>query len=397
VQLLQVASGRTLWTGSFDEASETSFALEDAISQRMAKDLLLNLSEQEQQKLAAPHTRNGAAYDLYTQGRVLLNARSVAATQASIGLFQQAIRADPNYAAAYAGLADAYILAGSYGNSFLSPSVAAPKAEESVTRALELDESSAEAHTSLAYLRLTYDWNWLAAEAEFRRAIELNPRYGDAHHWYSHELLALERVDESHRQSEQALALDPTGVLMNEHMAWHHLFARQYFVAIAQAEKAVEIDPNFVQAHRVLGLAYLYSGDGDRACPEFATGVSLSHEDPIALAYLARCYALTHKQAQAREIVASLESAATERYISAAEIAAVHAALGDKAIALRWLGRACDERAGALIYLNIDPVFDAMRDDPAFQRIVERVGLPKMTPLVRSDVRTMAPYGEATH
>ena len=323
----------------------------------------------------AAGTVNPRARELYTQGRAYWSKRSADSVQQSIELFRQAIAIDPNYTAAYAGLADAYILAGSYGNSFLAPRTAMPKAKEAAEKALALDSSSPEAHTSLAYINLTYDWDWKGAEAEFRRAIELDPNYVNAHHWYSHELMAEGRVQESHEQSEQALYIEPTNVLMNEHMAWHHLMAREYDRSIAQAVKTIELDPNFVQAHRVLALDYLYTGQLAKACPEFQKGVELSHDDPIARAYLARCYALSHRQAESREILDALVKASVERYISAAEIAAVYAALKDDNASIEWLNKACDEHASALIYINIDPVYDHMRRDPRFQKVVTCVHL----------------------
>jgi DNA-binding winged helix-turn-helix (wHTH) protein/Tfp pilus assembly protein PilF len=315
------------------------------------------------------------AYDLYTKGRAALKDRSAESVRQSLDLFNQAIEADPHYAAAYSGLADAYLLAGSYGNSFLAPQVAMPKAKAAAQKALSLDEASPAAHTSLAYIEVVYDWDWSGAEAEFKRALSLDPNYVSAHHWYSHELMAEGRVAESHEQSEMALGLAPADVLMNEHMAWHHLMAREYDRAIPQALKTIELSPDFVQAHRVLALAYLYTGRSTEACAEFRKGVELSHNDPVARAYLARCYALSHHSENARTILDSLISASEERYISSEEIAGVYAALGNTGKALEWLDKACAEHAAALIYLNIDPVYDGIRGDPRFQAIVRRVNL----------------------
>jgi DNA-binding winged helix-turn-helix (wHTH) protein/TolB-like protein len=378
VRLWRVDDGRILWTGNFDEQNSSAFSLEDSISQKLAQALTLNLSTAEQRQLAKPSTPSNVAYQLYTQGRFYWNKRSVESVQHSIELFTEAIQNDPNYAAAWSGLADAWLLAGSYGNSFLAPSVAVPKAREAAEKALALDPSSAEAHTSLAYIHLTYDWDWAGAEQEFRRAIQINPDYVNAHHWYSHELVALGRLRESHEESETALALDPTDVLINEHMAWHHLMAREYDRAIPQANKAIELDPSFVQAHRVLALALLYTGRTKEACTEFEKGVELSHGDPVARAYLARCYAFAHRSDEARQILTSLEQGSAERYISAAEIAAIYVSLGDNNSALRWLDTACTEHSGSLIYLNADRVFDPLRRDPHFQTIVARIHL---TPL----------------
>ena len=325
--------------------------------------------------VSARTTANPETRELYAKGRSLLNNRSVASVQQSIDLFRQAIDADPKYAAAYSGLADAYILAGSYGNSFLAPKVAMPKARAAAEKALSLDGTSPETHTSLAYIKLVYDWDWSGAEAEFKQALSLNPDYVSARHWYSHELMAEGRIAESHEQSEMALGDAPTDVLLNEHMAWHHLMAREYDRAIPQALKTIELNPDFVQAHRVLGLAYLYTGRLREACDEFQKGVELSHHDPVARAYLARCYARSHRREEAQKLLDTLIRDSSERYISAAEIAGVYAALGDANKSLDWLDKACGEHAGALIYLNIDPVYDPMRRDPRFQAIVRRVNL----------------------
>ncbi len=340
-----------------------------------SRDSNSGLAHGEQPHLGKLGTQNAQASALYTRARELWSKRSVESVQQSLDLFRQAIEMDPNYAAAYAGLADAYITAGSYGNSFLAPQVAMPKAKESAEKALALDESLADAHTSLAYIKLTYDWDWKGAEAEFRRALTLDPNDANTHHWYSHELMAEGRIEESHEQSEKALALEPTDRVMNEHMAWHHMMAREYDRSIPQAGKAIEIDPNFVQAHRVLGLDYLYTGKFAEACAEFKKGVELSHGDPVAQAYLARCYALSHRTGEAHQILNSLINDAKERYISSAEIAAVYAALGDETNCLTWLQKGVQERASALIYLNVDPVFDRMRGDPHFQEIVRQTGL----------------------
>ncbi len=376
VRLQRVSDGDVLWSENFEEQNSSDFAIEDSISQRLAKALTLRLSDDEQRQLATPNTPNSQAYELYIQGRYNWNKRSVESVQKSIDLFRQATDLDPNYAAAWSGLADAWILAGSYGNSFLAPSVAMPKAKQAAERALALDPSSAEAHTSLAYIHMMWDWDYAAAEQEFKRALQINPGYVNAHHWYSHELIALGRVAESHEQSETALALDPTDVVINEHMAWHHMMVREYQRSIPQANKAVELDPNFVQARRVLGLDLLYS-EGNRAgCEEFEKGVELSHGDPVARAYLARCYALTHRESEARKILPDLEEASKERYISAAEIASVYAALNEPASAFQWLDRACNERAGSLVYLNADRIWDPLRRDPRFAGILKRVNLP---------------------
>jgi DNA-binding winged helix-turn-helix (wHTH) protein/TolB-like protein/Tfp pilus assembly protein PilF len=373
VRMQRVSDGSVLWSESFEGQSTSQFEIEDSISQKLAKELTLRLSRAEQHQVAIP---NSQAHELYLQGRYYWNKRNVESIQKSIDLFQQATNLDPNNAAAWSGLADAWILAGSYGNSFVAPNIAMPKAKEAAEKALALDDSSAEAHTSLAYIHLVWDWDFAAAEQEFKRALQIDSGYVNAHHWYSHELVALGRLPESHEESEIALSLAPTDVVINEHMAWHHLMAREYDRSIPQAIKSVEIDPSFEPAHRVLGLGLLYTGRSREACAEFEKGVELSHGNPVATAFLARCYALTHREADARKLLSGLEQGSTERYISAAEIAAVYAALNDSEPALKWLDKACEEHAGALIYLNAERVWDPLRKNPRFQEDLKRVHLP---------------------
>jgi len=375
VKLRRVSDGATLWQEHFDEQNSSDFQIEDTISQRLASALTLRLTPDQQRQLATPATPNSEAYELCIQGRYEWNKRSVDSVRRSIELFQQATKIDPKYAAAWSGLADSWILAGSYGNSFLTPAEAMPMAKDAAQRALAADPQSAEAHTSLAYIRLMWDWDFAGAEQEFKRALEINPGYVNAHHWYSHELVALGRLNESHEESETALNLDPADVVINEHMAWHHMMAREYDRSIPQARKAVELDPSFVQAHRVLGLDLLYTGQGREACAEFEKGVDLSHGDPVANAYLARCYAITHREPEARKLLADLEQARSERYVSGAEIAAVYAALNDQDSAIKWIASACDEHAGALIYLNTDRIWDPLRKNPKFAALVQRVNL----------------------
>jgi DNA-binding winged helix-turn-helix (wHTH) protein/TolB-like protein/lipoprotein NlpI len=376
VHLRRASDGGLLWSEDFDEQNSSDFEIEDAISQRLAKALTLDLSPDEARDLATPETPSSEAHQFYMQGRYYWNKRTPESVQKSVELFRQATAIDPKYAAAWSGMADAWILAGSYGNSFLAPSVAMPLAKDAAQKALALDPASAEAHTSLAYIHLVWDWDFAAAEQEFKRALALNPSYVNALHWYSHELVALGRISESHEESEMALGLDPTDVVVNEHMAWHHMMAREYSRSIPQAEKAIELDPAFVQAHRVLALDLLYTGRAAEACAEFEKGIELSHHDPVASAYLARCYAVDHREPEARKILADLQQAAGERYVSSAEIAAVYAALNDEDGALKWLDKACDEHAGALIYLNADRVWDPLRNNPHFLADVKRVNLP---------------------
>jgi DNA-binding winged helix-turn-helix (wHTH) protein/TolB-like protein len=375
VRLLRVADGELLWSDTFDGRYSDAFTLEDSISQRLADALTLKLSSDEQARLATPHTQNAEAYQLCLKGRYFWNKRTVDSVEKSLDYFQQAIKADPRYVSAYAGLADAYILAGSYGISFMPPETAMPLAKGAAEKALHLDDSSAEAHTSLAYIHLTYDWDWASAEREFERALSLNPGYDTAHHWYSHELSALGRHQESIDEARRALELSPTDTVMNEHLGWSFLMGRRYPQAVDAVKRAIELDPNFVQAHRVLGLAYQYEGRNDDAIAEFEKGVTISHNDPVAQLYLARSYAIAGRSDDARRLLGNVVALSRTRYVSAAEIAAVYSCLDDHDNAFRWIDTALAQRASALIYIQVDRGFDNLRSDPRYEHVLQSMKL----------------------
>lgn len=375
VRLLRVADGELLWGDEFDEKFTDMFTVEDSISQKVATALTVNLSGDEQKQLLRPFTENSDAYRLYMKGRFFWNKRTVDGVKKSIDYFQQAIQADPKYALAYAGLADSYTLAGSYGYSIMPPTEAMPKSEAAVTKALTLDDSLAEAHASLGYIKFIYDWDWSGAEQEFRRSIALNPLYDTAHHWYSHELVALGRNDEAMAESRRALQISPSDTVMNEHMGWTYLMARDYDHAIQSVRKAIEMEPDFLLAHRVLGLAYQYQGQHNDAIAEFARGVEIAHGDPVAKAYLARAYAAAGKTQQATEILNQLLQLSSKQYVPPLEIALTYIALGNNNEAFEWLHKAADERASALVYLKANQAFDPIRSDPRYQDVELRLHL----------------------
>ncbi len=375
VRLLRVGDGEVLWASTIDEKLTDMFAVEDAISGKVASALTISLSGDERLRLSRPNTDNGEAYQLYLKGRFFWNKRTVEGVKQSLDCFEQAIQDDPNYALAYSGLADSYLLAGSYGYTILPPSEAIPKAKDAAEKALALDGALAEAHASLGYVEFIYDWNWAGAEQEFRKSIALNPGYATAHHWYAHELAALGRFPEAMAESKLVLELSPSEAVSNEHMGWVFLMERDYKNAVPNCQRALNLDPNFVLAHRVLALADLYSGQNDDAISEFQKGVELSKGDPVAKAYLARAYAVTGKKDQALNILLELQQLAKEQYVSPAEIAGIYAALGQADNTLAWLGKAYQDRTSALVYLNIDRVYDGIRNDPRFHTFLHRMNL----------------------
>jgi DNA-binding winged helix-turn-helix (wHTH) protein/TolB-like protein/Tfp pilus assembly protein PilF len=374
-RLLRVADGEVLWAGQFDEKVSDMFQVEDSISQELASALTLKLTGDEQKRFAHSGTGNGDAYQLYLRGRFYWDKRSADGVRRSLDYFGQAIHADPNYALAYAGLADAYILAGSYGYTIMPPKEAMPKAKEAAQKALALDEQLGEAHASLAYIEFTYDWDWSTAENEFKRAIALNPNYDTARHWYSHELTALGRQAESMEQARRALELSPGDVVMNEHMGWQYMMAENYSAAIAPCEKALQIDPNFLLGHRVLALSYMYLGRYPEAIAEFQKGVAISHNDPVARAYLARGLAASGSREEARQILHELLRTAKEGYVAPAEVAAVYTALGDRDHAFEWLNKAYGERTSSLVYLKVDRAYETLRNDSRYKDLLAKMNL----------------------
>ncbi len=377
VRALRVDDGVQLWGGEFDEKLSDAFAVEDSISKRVAGALALELTGDEQRQLSRRYTGNSEAYELYLKGRYFWNKGSAEGFKRGVDYFEQAIQMDPRFALAYSGLADSYILMGSYSHGQIPPREAMSKASAAAEKALAIDGTLAEAHASLAFAKLNYDWDWPTVEKEFRRALELGPNDAGSHHWYSNYLMAMGRTQEALAESQRALELSPTDVAINEHLGWAYLMARQYDQAIQRCRVTLELDPDFVQAHRVLSLADLYRGQYDEAISGLQRGVQSAMGDPVPLALLARAYALSGKAAEARHLLSTLEELSKQRYVSPADIGVLHGDLGEKDEAFQWLEKAYEERSNFLINLKVDPVFDSLRSDPRFAALLARMGLPR--------------------
>jgi tetratricopeptide (TPR) repeat protein len=288
--------------------------------------------------------------------------------------FQQAIQEDPNDALGYAGLAETYM----YGVPGMRPEQQLQRARDAVRRALELNDSLGEAHVSLALLKFRYDWDFSAAELEFKRAIELNPNYPPAHHWYSHYLLVMRRFDESLAQSKRNLELDPLSPAPHLHLADHYLSARQYDLSIAQNLKTLQMDPNYIEAHRQLGHAYLGKRMYNEAIRELQKARDLSGNATDYLAMLGNAYALAGRSADARKVLDELLVRAKQADVPPEDIAAVYAGLDSKDRALEWLEKAYKERSPGFVGLGDEYImFDNLRSDPRFHDLRRRVGLPQ--------------------
>jgi serine/threonine-protein kinase len=375
VRLVRVSDGLEIWTEQFDEKFNDILSLQDSVSSKVAGVLAVTLTDEEKERLTKRQTGDTEAYNLYMMGRYHLNRLTDEGLRKGQNYFQRAIERDPNYALAYAGLADSYIALG--GFNALPPQESYPNGKQAAKKALELDEHLAEAHVSLASAMFLYDWDWSGAEREFKQSITLNPGYSDAHQIYSYYLAAMGRFDEGLGEMRQALELDPLSIVKITGEGEVHLFARQNNEAIAAFQKALEMDPNFGFAHWALGKAYMQQGMYDQAIAAFQKAIPLSGDSPDEPAMLARAYALLGKKAGARKILDDLKEQSKKRYVAPTVVASIHAALGEKDQAFVWLDKAYDEHDAILVQLKVEPIFDELRSDPRFTVLLKRVGLER--------------------
>src|SRR2546425_177801 len=377
-ELLDVRDNKQLWGEQYHEKTSDLLSIQREIAKEITGNLRLKLSGPEQSRLAKHYTENPEAYQLYLKGRFYWNKRTEEGVRKGIEYFQQAIEKDPTYALAYTGIADCYSLETLHIDvGSLSPSEAAPKAKAAAMKALELDDTLAEAHTSLAFIKLNFDWDWTGAEREFKRAIELNPNYSNAHHWYSHYLMAMGRIEESLAESKRALELDPLSLITNVHLGWHYLNAHQYDLAIEQLSKALEMDPNFGVGHWYLGLADAQKERYSEAENELRKAKELLKDSLVVEADTGYVYAVSGKKDQALKVIDELKELSKRRYVSSYHVAMIYLALKEKDQAFEWLENAYRERSDLLVYLKVEPRLDSLRSDQRFADLVRRVGLPQ--------------------
>ena len=370
-QLTDVAGGFHLWSDAFDGDLEDVFAVQDAIASRIARVLRerLGLEGAETPPPRRRETENAHAYQLYWQGRHLWGKRTTESRMRAVALFEQAIAADPGYARAYAGLADCFLERGGVN---LPAAEVARRARAAVVRALELDETLAQAHTSLGRVRLYYERDWRGAEAEFRRAVELDPGYAEGHHSYSHYLLPAGRVEESLEESIRARELEPLDLGINTHLGWHFLYSGDFDRAVEQCRFTIEIDPSFFYAHFYLGMALEQRGDPAGALAELEEAVRLSPESAEAESGRIHGLAGAGKIAAARDALSSLErrTGSSIEY----EVAVARMGLGDREGVLAALATAAEEREERIVDMVIDPRFRPLHGEPRFRALVASVG-----------------------
>ena len=372
-RLIRVADGASLWAGTFDEKFTDVFAVQDAISQKVADALALRLSGDEQKRLTKRYTENVEAYQLYLTGRYHFARLIPPETRTAIGFFQQAIDLDPTYALAYFGLADAYrslaITADVPSKDCL------PQAKTAARKALEIDDSLAEAHASLSFSLIWFDWDWVGGEKEAKRAIALNPNSAMSHFAYGHLLSDLGRHQEAVAEIARVRELDPVFLLPRalEGMFLHH--ARRDDEALTTLQKVLDLDPNFWVTHLILGRVYIQQRKYPEAIAEFTKAKELSHGNSEAIASIGYVAALAGDKAKARAVLDELKALSNQHYIPPHNIALVYNGLGDQNEALSWLEKGCEERDVRLTLLKVDPRWDSLRSNPRFIAILKRIGL----------------------
>jgi TolB-like protein/Tfp pilus assembly protein PilF len=371
VQLIKAATDTHLWADTFDRKLTDIFAVESEIAQSIAQTLQARLSGSEKTAIAKWPTANTEAYEFYLKGRFFWNKRTGADLRKAIEYFNQALGKDPGYALAYAGLADSYGILYLYGAA--SPADSFPQAKAAAQKALELDDTLAEAHTSLAFVLENYDFDLEQSLKEFERAIQLNPNYATAHHWIASGVLsALGQFDRAIAEGKRAVELDPLSLIINTDLGQDFFYARRYDEAIAHLRKTIEMDPRFYFAHWALGTALQLKGQLSEAIAEYSKAVELN-DDPFVLAFLGQAYARAGQQDEAQKILVRLSEEAKSRYVHAYSFALMYLALDHKERAIDEMERAYRERDPNVADIKVDPMLDDLRGNPRFEALVNQI------------------------
>jgi TolB-like protein/DNA-binding XRE family transcriptional regulator len=379
VQLINAANGFQIWSERFERLMTDLFELQDEITLAIISELKVELLETDKQVLVRRHSSDLEAYNLYLKGRFYWAQRPQGINKA-IEFFQLAIDRDPQSALARAGLADCYATLGSWENGSLPPIIAMAKARAAANKAVELDERLAEPHATLAYRTTHYDWDWPIAEAQFQRALALNPNYAVTHHWYSHYLMAMGRTEESLAQSTRCLELDPLDLVINIHMAWHYQFSRRYDEAVDQCHKTNDLlHPNSFWPPYFFAMAYQQQERLADAVREFQKAIEMSGSVTFTSAGLGHLYGCAGDSAKARRIFEDLYQRSQRTYVPAYDLALVCVGLGWTEQAFEWLDKAYEERSGWLTYLGVEPRLDSLRMDARFGEMLHRLRLGNPT------------------
>jgi tetratricopeptide (TPR) repeat protein len=373
-ELVDVRNNKLIWGEQYDRKMSDLLATQREIAREIVDKLKLKVSGEET-GLAKHYTENNEAYQLYLKGRFYWNRRTRDTLQKSIDYFNQAIEKDPGFALAYAGLADCYVIP----VNRLPPREAMPRGKAAAIRALELDETLAEAHTTLARVLANYDWDWRGAEKEYKRAIELNPRYAIAHQWYGGWLQVMGHPNESIAERKLAQEMDPLSPIVNFELGLALYLTRDYDKAIEQFQKTLELDPNFPPASQMLPAAYEQKGRYGEAIAGFKKAIPLMGGSEWALTRggLSHVYAISGKKGEAMGMLDELKQLSTQEYVPAPSIALAYAGLGEKDQAFAWLEKGYQEHAFQMQWLGVEPRWDSLRSDPRFADLLRRIGLPQ--------------------
>jgi TolB-like protein/Tfp pilus assembly protein PilF/tRNA A-37 threonylcarbamoyl transferase component Bud32 len=374
VDLVNVADGSELWGDQYTRNMADLLTVQGDIAKEIYSNLRPRLTGEEAQGLGKHATENPEAYQAYLQGLFYWNKWTEDGFKKASSYFTQAVTMDPNFALAHAGLADTYTFMGDSG--YVAPREVWQKAKDAATQAVRMGESLPEAHISLALVRENYDWDWAGAEAEFRKAIQLNPNSATAHHWYGDCLTKLGRFEEARQELKKAQELDPLSLLINTSVGWQLYFSRQYGTAIEQLQKTLQMDQNFVPAQHAIEAAYAQNGMYKDAVAERQKVLTLSGNPDLAAA-IGADYAQSGYPGVMQSWLEGLKEVSKRGYVSAYNIAEIHARMGEKTQALAWLEQALNQRDSKLTYIRVEPAFDQMRSDPHFQHIVRSLGMPQ--------------------
>jgi TolB-like protein/DNA-binding winged helix-turn-helix (wHTH) protein/Tfp pilus assembly protein PilF len=372
-QLIQVPADTHMWAQSYDEDIQDTLALQSKVARDIAEQIQVTLNRQEQAALVRSAPLDPQAYEAYLKGRYFWNKRTEGGLTKAIEYFRHAIELDPNYAQAYSGLADSYALSGDWEYGIVSPQDAFTQAEAAATKALALDDSLADAHTSLAFALDLYSWNWSAAEKEYQLAIKLKPGYATAHHWYAWHLMVLGHNSEGILELRKAKSLDPLSLIISADMADALCIAHLYDESMQESRRALELDPGFAVAHYELGQAFSQRHMYSEATTEFQKAIDLSGHSAAFDSNLAYVYAISGRKEEATTIIGNLEARHDQNPSANANIALIYVGLDDHDAAMTWLNKAYEARFNPSILLR--PAFDPLRSDARFQDLLRRIGI----------------------
>ena len=373
VQLINTRDGASLWAAKFDEQFTNIFALEDSLSEQVTKALTVKLTGEERRLLSKHGTESSEAYLAYLKGLYFFGRRAAEEFKKAVDCFEQAIAADPFYARAYSGLADCYNLLGAY--RALPRDYCMRRAKQAALRALELDDTLAEAHSSLAHIKMVYEWDWSGAEAGFKRAIELNPNCSAAHHWYSVTLRLMGRFDQACEKARRALELDPLSLIVNASFGISFYFIKEYDRALKQLSATIELDPNFGVAHFYMGMVLEGKQMYEEAVSEYKKALSLIGRNGEVLAYVGHAYAMSGRVSEARAVLDELERLQPDSSAPYYFVALIYAAMGEKDEAFRYLWLGYEQHSEEVALIKMDPMMQSLRDDPRFASLVKSIGL----------------------